>query len=50
MGNNLIDLKAIPKNPGVYIMKNSKEEIIYIGKAKNLKIEFHHILIIQIVL
>lgn len=37
MGNNLIDLKAIPKNPGVYIMKNSKEEIIYIGKAKNLK-------------
>lgn len=24
-------------NPGVYIMKNSQEKIIYIGKAKNLK-------------
>lgn len=27
----------IPENPGVYIMKNSEDEIIYIGKAKNLK-------------
>ncbi len=29
--------KILPDNPGVYIMKNSKGEIIYIGKAKNLK-------------
>ncbi|MCR4564410.1 MAG: excinuclease ABC subunit UvrC [Clostridiales bacterium] len=28
---------ALPKTPGVYIMKNSKGEIIYIGKAKALK-------------
>ena len=28
---------ALPLEPGVYIMKNSREEIIYIGKAKKLK-------------
>ena len=28
---------ALPLTPGVYIMKNSKGEIIYIGKAKALK-------------
>ena len=32
-----INLKDIPKNPGVYIMKNIKDKIIYIGKAKNLR-------------
>lgn len=37
MENKVIDLKDIPKNPGVYIMKNIDLEIIYIGKAKNLK-------------
>ena len=30
-------VKSFPKNPGVYFFKNSKNEIIYIGKAKNLK-------------
>ncbi len=29
--------QALPEKPGVYIMKNSSKEIIYIGKAKNLK-------------
>lgn len=28
---------ALPKNPGVYLMKNNKNEIIYVGKAKALK-------------
>lgn len=28
---------ALPKTPGVYLMKNSKGEIIYVGKAKALK-------------
>lgn len=28
---------ALPLEPGVYIMKNAKHEIIYIGKAKMLK-------------
>ncbi len=28
---------SLPLRPGVYIMKNSKNEIIYIGKAKALK-------------
>ena len=27
----------IPSNPGIYLMKDSNEKIIYIGKAKNLK-------------
>lgn len=30
-------LKILPDLPGCYIMKNRKNEIIYIGKAKNLK-------------
>ena len=28
---------TIPEEPGIYLMKDSKGEIIYIGKAKNLK-------------
>ena len=31
-------LKSIPKHPGVYFFKDKKSNIIYIGKAKNLKI------------
>ena len=30
-------LKNLPKSPGVYLMKNKSGEVIYIGKAKNLK-------------
>ncbi|WP_446493934.1 GIY-YIG nuclease family protein [Enterococcus dongliensis] len=30
-------IKNLPKTPGVYQMKNTRGEIIYIGKAKNLK-------------
>ncbi len=30
-------LAALPKSPGVYFHKNSKGEIIYIGKAANLR-------------
>ncbi|HAZ37137.1 MAG TPA: excinuclease ABC subunit C, partial [Clostridiaceae bacterium] len=30
-------LKKLPDSPGVYIMKNSEGEIIYIGKAVSLK-------------
>lgn len=30
------ELKKLPKKPGVYIMKDSKDEIIYVGKAINL--------------
>ena len=32
-----INLKDIPKLPGVYFMKSRSGEVIYIGKAKNLK-------------
>jgi len=28
---------SIPSHPGIYLMKDGKSEIIYIGKAKNLK-------------
>jgi excinuclease ABC subunit C len=31
-----VDLKKVPSTPGVYKFFN-KNEIIYIGKAKNLK-------------
>jgi len=31
------DLLKVPAQPGVYFFKNSKGEIIYIGKAKSLK-------------
>ncbi|WP_071027262.1 excinuclease ABC subunit UvrC [Peptoniphilus raoultii] len=30
-------LSQLPDKPGVYIMKNSTDEIIYVGKAKSLK-------------
>ncbi|WP_040330581.1 excinuclease ABC subunit UvrC [Clostridium ihumii] len=30
-------LKNLPDNPGVYLMKNTLGEVIYVGKAKNLK-------------
>lgn len=30
-------LKNLPENPGIYIMKDEGNEIIYVGKAKNLK-------------
>ena len=30
-------LKNLPEKPGVYIMKNSLGEVIYVGKAKVLK-------------
>jgi len=32
----LLELKNIPKKPGIYKMINSSDEPIYIGKAKNL--------------
>ncbi len=31
------ELKLVPKSPGVYLMKNSLGEIIYVGKSKALK-------------
>ncbi len=31
------ELKKLPQKPGVYLMKNDKEQIIYVGKAINLK-------------
>ncbi|WBW50725.1 excinuclease ABC subunit UvrC [Peptoniphilus equinus] len=30
-------LKNLPNDPGVYIMRSATDEIIYVGKAKNLK-------------
>jgi excinuclease ABC subunit C len=32
-----LNLSAVPEKPGVYILKDNKEKIIYVGKAKNLK-------------
>ena len=30
-------LKNLPSSPGVYLMKDAKHKVIYVGKAKNLK-------------
>lgn len=40
MASELIEnlLTLVPALPGCYIMKNADDQIIYIGKAKNLKI------------
>ena len=31
------ELKKLPSQPGVYIMHDAKDEIIYVGKAISLK-------------
>ncbi|MGZ4160147.1 MAG: GIY-YIG nuclease family protein [Neobacillus sp.] len=30
-------VKELPMSPGVYLMKDSQDQIIYVGKAKILK-------------
>ena len=39
MSNNLIKelLRQLPVSPGVYIMRNDRGNILYVGKAKNLR-------------
>src|SRR5690554_1769391 len=37
MFNQEEQLKNLPEKPGVYMMKNNRDEIIYIGKAISLK-------------
>ena len=32
-----INLQSVPQRPGIYFMMNKNDEVIYIGKAKNLK-------------
>lgn len=34
-------LERLPEVPGIYLMYNEKEELIYVGKAKNLKKRVH---------
>lgn len=40
----MVDFKAkikdVPDNPGVYMMLDEQGQIIYVGKAKNLKTGF----------
>ena len=31
-------VKALPKSPGVYLMKNARGGLLYIGKAKSLRV------------
>ena len=33
----MLPIQHIPKDPGIYIFKNKKNQILYIGKAKNLQ-------------
>lgn len=37
----MIDLSLLPKKPGVYIMRDKTNFIIYIGKAKNISARVH---------
>ena len=37
MSTKVKSADELPTKPGIYIMKNADEKIIYIGKAKNLK-------------
>ena len=38
MGESARDqARALPENPGCYLMKNAEGTVIYVGKAKNLK-------------
>ncbi|MBU4319696.1 MAG: GIY-YIG nuclease family protein, partial [Nitrospinae bacterium] len=30
-------LSLIPPRPGVYLLKGAKEDVLYVGKAKNLR-------------
>ena len=30
-------IRALPTQPGVYLYKNAEGEVIYVGKAKNLR-------------
>jgi excinuclease ABC subunit C len=32
-----LNLKEVPESPGVYLFKNKKGEVLYVGKAKNLR-------------
>ncbi|MDO8727512.1 MAG: excinuclease ABC subunit UvrC [Candidatus Methanoperedens sp.] len=34
---NIEDAKRLPRSPGVYLMKNRDEKVIYVGKASSLK-------------
>lgn len=40
-----IQLQTLPETPGVYQFYDKTDKIIYVGKAKNLKNVFLHILI-----
>ncbi len=33
----ILQIKKLPDSPGVYIFKDSKEQVLYVGKAKSLK-------------
>ena len=37
MFNIQTELKKLPQKPGVYIMKNASDAVIYVGKAKSLR-------------
>ena len=34
-------IRTIPAEPGVYLYKNAEGDVIYVGKAKNLRSYFH---------
>jgi len=39
---NIEDAKRLPRSPGVYLMKNMDEKVIYVGKASSLRDRVSH--------
>ena len=39
---NIEDAKRLPRSPGVYLMKNRDEKVIYVGKASSLRDRVSH--------
>ena len=41
-------IKNLPEKSGIYKMLDNKNSVIYVGKASNLKKEYHHISLSQV--